>query len=519
MMISRKLFHVLPSTGGGIRCCWRSLRTTSVILRSSVTSETSDVTQNAKPFSEIPGPKGLPYFGTLLMYKSGQINVFKLPETLKRWHRQYGGIVKETLAGHTVVHMFDPEFIRLVYANEDKWPRIEPLLETTQLYRQQSNMSPGLGNTNDEEWYRLRSAVQQLMMRPKEVVPFLPGVDQVALDFVSHLKQLRNADNEVPNFAVELARWSLESSGISCFDTRLGFLTEKGKAEAQELIEASSTVFKLTTKLKFSLPLYKFLPTPSWKKLVAAEDVLYSGTQRHLEEALARLRQKTDNGELREKDFRFLQYLLSREDLSLSDVSTLTLSLFTDGQSTTTPTLLFTLYLLASNPSVQDKAVEEIQSLIPRSAPLTGEMVNQMSYLRACIKESVRMFPINNEISRIAKKDMVVGGYHIPAGTSIHLNNTVLFRNPTYFEEPEKYIPDRWLRDGSAQKVHPFIVLPFGHGPRMCAGRRFAEQDMAVLLTRILQNFRLEWKHSPMGLKYLTLNVPDCPAQYTFYDR
>ena len=64
--------------------------------------------------------------------------------------------------------------------------------------------------SNDEEWYRLRSAVQQLMMRPREVAPFLPAVDSVAVDFVTHLKRLRNHSNEVPDFATELSRWSLE---------------------------------------------------------------------------------------------------------------------------------------------------------------------------------------------------------------------------------------------------------------------------------------------------------------------
>ena len=76
---------------------------------------------------------------------SGVIDIHKILETLKQWHHQYGSVVKETMLGHTVVHVFDPEAIRTVYANEDKWPHIEPLAETTRLYREQSGMSPGLG--------------------------------------------------------------------------------------------------------------------------------------------------------------------------------------------------------------------------------------------------------------------------------------------------------------------------------------------------------------------------------------
>ena len=62
-------------------------------------------------------------------------------------YRQYGKIFKETIAGNTRVHLFDPEYIRLMYAQEGRTPHIPPLLETTQMYRKYRDMSPGLGNT------------------------------------------------------------------------------------------------------------------------------------------------------------------------------------------------------------------------------------------------------------------------------------------------------------------------------------------------------------------------------------
>ena len=46
-----------------------------------------------------------------------------------------------------------------------------------------------------------------------------------------------------------------------------------------------------------------------------------------------------------------------------------------------------------------------------------------------------------------------------------------MFKDPQYFEEPERFKPERWLRDGSAKDIHPYILTPFGHGPRMCAGK------------------------------------------------
>lgn len=46
-----------------------------------------------------------------------------------------------------------------------------------------------------------------------------------------------------------------------------------------------------------------------------------------------------------------------------------------------------------------------------------------------------------------------------------------MFQDPQYFEEPAKFIVERWLRDGSAHDIHPFILTPFSHGPRMCLGK------------------------------------------------
>ena len=67
------------------------------------------------------------------------------------------------------------------------------------------------GCSNGEEWYRLRSSVQQLMMRPKNMTFFLPAADPIAVDFVRHVPCLRDSSNEVPDFEAELAFWALES--------------------------------------------------------------------------------------------------------------------------------------------------------------------------------------------------------------------------------------------------------------------------------------------------------------------
>jgi len=79
--------------------------------------------------------------------------------------------------------------------------------------------------------------------------------------------------------------------------------------------------------------------------------------------------------------------------------------------------------------------------------------------------------------------------------TVVVTQNQVICRLPEYFDQPNSFVPERWLRDDDVENtgqtstkqksVHPYLVLPFGHGPRSCIARRFAEQNMQVVLLRV----------------------------------
>jgi len=487
------------------------------------------LTKATKPFSSIPGPRVWPLFGSTLEYRGlGPRSKEEYHLALRDMFRMFGPLVRERLGGKDIVHVFDPEDIKSVYNVEGKWPVVPPLQETTAIYRAQKEMSLGLGNTNGEEWYRLRTNCQQRMLRPKEVSVHLPSVDEVAQQLVQRLQEVRHVNNEVSLLRQEIGRWSLENAARMVFNKEMGCLTsEEGIEWGTKLVDANAEIFMLSGDLKLSLPLYKYIPSlcPKWKRLVETENEFYGHAIKLAEDAILELKDLVESGcetiGPDSQQFFILSYLLSRSELSLKDVTTLCLSMFTDGLSTTTPTLLFNLYCLATWPEVQKKVSREVNDVLPPPGEqVKAEHIAKLPYLKAFVKETFRLWPNGTEVSRYLEQDMVLSGYEIPAGTHVDLNPSVHFKDPEIFPNHDLHMPERWLRGGSGSTVHPYILTPFGHGTRMCAGRRFAEQDLYVVLARILQKFTLEYPHgSGMGQVYHTLLWPDRPVRVQFNDR
>nr|AKH03532.1 cytochrome P450 44D2 [Paracyclopina nana] len=503
------------------------------------------INNHTASLANVPGPQQYPVIGTLPSYWTGKYDRFRYNKVLKQLYEEYGPVVKENFGDRTIVHVFNPDDIKTVYSLEGKYPEIPPLMETAGIYREQKGMSLGLGFTNGEEWYRLRSNCQQKMLRPKEVQEHLPGVNKVAQDFAHRLKKIRLPDSsfEVTDLHTEVGMWNFEASSVLVLDKRLGGLEQGSQAErlSRQVVLDNKILFKYSGILKLSFPFYKYFNTLTWKKVVASEDRIYGYAMKLVDQSVLRLRDELESGTLQEGRFNFLAYLLSREALSLKDVTTICLSALLDGLSTTTPTVLFCLYCLSTEQRVQAKVYEEIAQVIGDNPdlPILPEHIGKLTYLKAFVKETFRLWPNGTEVSRYIENDMELSGCMIPAGTHVDLNPSVHFRDPKHFPEPDKHIPERWLRreevdqqfkdldlndiNGmieSAENLHPYILTPFGHGTRMCAGRRFAEQHIYVILATLLRHFKLGYNvDRKMDAIYHTLLFPDRPLRIQFKPR
>ncbi|KAH7410702.1 cytochrome P450 [Cadophora sp. MPI-SDFR-AT-0126] len=162
------------------------------------------------------------------------------------------------------------------------------------------------------------------------------------------------------------------------------------------------------------------------------------------------------------------------------------------GTDTSSVTLTFCLVLLLNNPDKLKKLAAELDEAFPsRDDPITFEETNNLPYLNAALNESMRVMPAAVAFGRLVTETIVVNGYEIPPGTQILIDLAELGRDPKYWPDPERYIPERWLGPYKGHEVDRKATLPFSTGPRNCIGMQFALRELRLLLAMVVRKFEL----------------------------
>jgi len=105
------------------------------------------------------------------------------------------------------------------------------------------------------------------------------------------------------------------------------------------------------------------------------------------------------------------------------------------------------------------------------------------------VLESLRLYPPAYVIGREALEDCEVGGFPVSKGTTILMSQWVMHRDPRFFDDPLEFRPERWA-DGLAQRIPKYAYFPFGGGPRLCIGDKFALMEATLVLATIAQKYR-----------------------------
>nr|AJN91160.1 cytochrome P450 monooxygenase CYP333B27 [Cnaphalocrocis medinalis] len=473
--------------------------------------------QKLKSYSEIPGPSSLPIIGQTRHFLPGgemyNVSALKFGEKL---YKKYGPIVKfdGSFGRPDFILLFDPESCAQVLRSEN-WLPIRPGFDSLKYYRRSKVEDPkkptGLITDQGDVWKQFRSTVNPVMLQPKIVQQYRDMLDEVARDMILRMKSIRDDKNMLKGkFDVEMNLWALESIGLvalgrrlNCFDPNL-----PEDSPVKKLIQVVHDTFVTANELDFKPSLWKYYKTRTFKKAMKLYESHANIARHFIDITINELEKNSGNARKSDDEKSVLEKLL---DINKEVALIMASDMLFAGVDTTSNTITGSLYLLAKNQEKQDKLREEIAS---------GQ--EKRPYLKACIKESLRMIPVTPGNLRMTTVDYNILGYAIPKDTQLGIMHQTMSMFENEYPRADEYIPERWmvskedpLYHGNA---HPFAYSPFGFGVRSCIGRRIAELEMETFLARIIQSFRVEWFGPPIQVIPASLNYITGPYNFVFKD-
>ncbi len=428
---------------------------------------TSILPARARP--AIPGPSDLALFSNLRKLQENQLHF------LTHMARTYGDVVRYRLAHLTIYQVNHPDGAAQILQGNHKNYGIEgvPGFKTLKLV-----FGDGLITIDGDRWLRQRRLVQP-HFHHRQVATYGDMMVQSTLDLMEQWRDRRV--NELPlDMNTELSRLTLLNVVQALFSMDI-------KQDAAYLDKLTMELAELVS-VRFANPLYPPLavPIPGNKKFIALRDAFDSHIYRAIRQRRADLAEGREFHDL-------LALLMSAKDAATGEpMSDKALrdeicTFVSAGSGTATQALTWSFYLLAAHPDAEDRVRREVTALGNR-LPTVADLP-QLPYTRAVIDEAMRLYsPVWVLTRRSLEADMICG-YHIPPRSTVLVSPYVMHRDPTYWPDPERFDPERFLPANTAGR-HPYSYFPFGGGPRLCLGKDFALMETALVLATVMQRYR-----------------------------
>ncbi|XP_077458543.1 sterol 26-hydroxylase, mitochondrial isoform X1 [Stigmatopora argus] len=474
-----------------------------------------------KTIDDLPGPT---LFKTLFwLFVKGYADKSHLLQGVQK--NLYGPIWRSKFGPFDVVNVATPELIAQVIHQEGRYP-VRALLPHWKEYRDLRGQAYGLHVDKGQEWYRIRSALNPKMLKLQEVSAYASVIHQVVEDLLERIEFLRRRSPDkasVSDVAAELYKFGFEGISSILFETRLGCLQENIPEETERFITAVNDMLTMS-EIVVIFPRWTRSVLPFWERFVRAWDDLYNTAQALIDKRLADIKTRTDRGEVTEG--LYLTYLLSSDKITHLEIYISVTELLLGGVDTTSNTLSWALYHLARDPRAQDRLHAEVNATCADKSLPSMEDLKEMPYLKAVIKETLRLYPVVPGNGRfVTENEVMVHNYWFPKKTQFHLCHYAVSRDPAQFPRPDAFVPERWLRSnrvraGSFQH-HPYSFIPFGVGVRACVGKRVAEMEMYFALSRLMQHYEVRPgdDHTAVEAKTRTLLIPAKPISLRFLPR
>ncbi|KAJ4961661.1 hypothetical protein NE237_021571 [Protea cynaroides] len=348
-------------------------------------------------------------------------------------------------------------------------------------------------------WRNLRRISATHLFSPKRISCFGAFRSEIGLKMVEEIKNSMELEGQVMVKKV-LHFGSLNNVMMSVFGRSYDF---KNDGEASELEELVSEGYDLLGTFNWS----DHFPVLGWLDL--------QGVRRRCQKLVSKVnvfvgkivedhRSKRVDGVLGDDsvgDFVDVLLDLEKEDrLNDSDMIAVLWEMIFRGTDTVAILLEWILARMVMHPEIQAKAQSEIDAVVGTRRTVSDSDLQNLPYLQAIIKESLRIHPPGPLLSwaRLAVHDVHVGNHFIPAGTIAMVNMWKITHDEAIWAEPNDFNPGRFIMEDVSIMGSDLRLAPFGSGRRVCPGKALGMATVQLWLAQLLQNFK--WVSSDSGL-------------------
>jgi len=413
-----------------------------------------------------PGPRGLPLLGVLPHLRRDTLGF------IRRLGREYGDIITLDLGVERVWLLNHPDYVRRVlhdnyrnYRKSDFYKRSKPLVGL------------GLLTSEGELWRRQRMLMQPAFRRERlpHYVATMVACAEAAL--------ARWAETAERGEALPLGREIMRLTRTILIRALFGEATSGAEARIDRALETVLTFHEARIWSLFPLP--TALPTPANLRYRAA-----LGALNELVRSLIRAcRARGAPGEDLLSLLVFARDESTGEGMSEQQLRDEVMTIFIAGHETTALATLWTLVLLSWHAEERARLEAEIDGALLHHPPGFADL-GQLGYAARVVQEAMRLYPPLWTFSRAAIVEDEIGGYAIPAGTTVMICPYLVHRHPDIWPDPERFDPERFS-PVEVERRHPYAHFPFAAGPRKCIGAQLGLTEAILLTAMICQRFRL----------------------------
>jgi len=450
-----------------------------------------EVPRALRRFGDLPGPRGLPFFGNALQFKPAHMH-----QKLEQWSAEYGPYYRIRIGPRRILVNGDHQAVAATLRDRPEGFSRSARMQEVGI---EMGLPPGVFGSNGDAWRRQRRMVMAAF-DPAHVKRYYPAMQKVAERLVGRW-QLAARQAKAIDLQADLMRYTVDTIAGLAFGAEVNTLESDGDIIQQHLDKIFPALFR---RIFAPLPYWRWVRLPADRALDRSMVEVLAAVDRFVAQARARLHADPAR---REHPHNLLEAMIVAADAPDSgiddrQVTGNVLTMLLAGEDTTANTLAWMIDLLWRHPDTLARATEEVRRVTGDARELTLEHMAQLDYVEACAHEAMRLKPVAPILVVQAERDATIGDVQIGKGTVV-IN---LLRRDSVSDEhlphAAQFDPARWLGEGGPARQASSakrLSMPFGAGPRICPGRYLALLEMKLAMAALLGRFGIASVDTPDG--------------------